>query len=152
MLKDITLGQYFPGKSPVHLLDPRTKLIMLVVYIVALFTASGWVSYALLLGFLIAVIKISQIPPKSIVKGMKPLIMILVFTGVLNLFFTTGEGTPLIDFWIITIYTEGIVRAVFMVARILMLIPADLYHLSHRSDRRSGSPHESPEEDQGPRS
>ena len=122
MLKDITLGQYFPGKSPVHLLDPRCKLIMLVVYIVALFTASGPVSYGLLLAFLLIVIKISTIPPKSILKGMKPLIMILVFTGVLNLFFTTGEGAPLIDWWIFTIYVEGIVRAVFMVLRILMLI------------------------------
>ena len=122
MLKDITLGQYFPGKSPIHLLDPRCKLILLVVYIVALFTASSWLSYGLLLICLLTVIKISTIPPKSIVKGMKPLVMILVFTGVLNLFFTTGEGEPVIDFWIITIYAEGIVRAVFMVARILMLI------------------------------
>ena len=122
MLKDITLGQYFPGKSPVHLLDPRTKLIMLVVYIVALFTASGWISYGLLLAFLLIVIKISTIPPKSIVKGMKPLVMILVFTGILNIFFTTGEGKPLVDFWIFTIYTEGLVRAVFMMSRILMLI------------------------------
>ena len=122
MLKDITLGQYFPGKSPVHLLDPRCKLIMLVIYIVALFTASGPVSYGLLLAFLLITVKISTIPPKSILKGMKPLIMILVFTGVLNLFFTTGEGKPLVDFWIITIYKEGLVRAVFMVLRILMLI------------------------------
>ncbi len=122
MLKDITLGQYFPGKSPIHLLDPRTKLIMLVVYIVALFMASGWVSYALMFAFLAAVIKISTIPVKSIVKGMKPLVMILVFTGILNLFFTTGEGEPLIDFWIFTIYAEGIERAFFMVIRILMLI------------------------------
>ena len=122
MLKDITLGQYFPGKSPIHLLDPRTKLIMLVVYIVALFLATSWVSYGLMLVFLLTVIKISTIPAKSIVRGMKPLVMILVFTGVLNLFFTTGEGEPLVDFWIITIYTEGIVRAFFMVVRILMLI------------------------------
>ena len=122
MLKDITLGQYFPGKSPVHLLDPRCKLIMLVIYIVALFTASGPVSYGLMLAFLLITVKISTIPPKSILKGMKPLIMILVFTGVLNLFFTTGEGKPLVDFWIITIYKEGLVRAVFMVLRILMLI------------------------------
>ena len=122
MLKDITLGQYFPGKSPVHLLDPRCKLIMLVVYIVALFTASGWLSYGLLFGFLVMVVKISTIPPKSILKGMKPLVMILVFTGVLNLFFTTGEGKPVVDFWIFTIYREGIVRAIFMVTRILMLI------------------------------
>ena len=122
MLKDITLGQYFPGKSPIHLLDPRTKLILLVVYIAALFTASDWLSYGLLFAVLLIVIKISTIPPKSIVKGMKPLLMILIFTGVLNLFFTTGEGEPVVNFWIFTIYQEGIVRAVFMVARILMLI------------------------------
>ena len=122
MLKDITLGQYFPGKSPIHLLDPRTKLILLVVYIAALFTATSWLSYGLLLACLLIVIKISTIPPKSIVKGMKPLLMILIFTGVLNLFFTTGEGEPVVDFWIFTIYREGIIRAVFMVARILMLI------------------------------
>ena len=122
MLKDITLGQYFPGKSPIHLLDPRTKLIMLVVYIVALFMASGWVSYGVMFLFLATVVKISTIPPKSILRGMKPLVMILVFTGVLNLFFTVGEGEPLIDFWVITIYSEGIIRAVFMMARILMLI------------------------------
>ena len=77
MLKDITLGQYFPGKSPVHLLDPRTKLIMLVVYIVALFMASGWVSYALMFGFLAATIKISTIPVKSIIRGGSGRVLIL---------------------------------------------------------------------------
>ena len=95
---------------------------MLVVYIVALFMAKSWVSYALMLVFLVTVIRISTIPVKSIVKGMKPLLMILVFTGILNLFFTTGEGEPLVDFWVITIYAEGIERAFFMVIRILMLI------------------------------
>ena len=122
MLKDITLGQYFPGNSVIHRLDPRTKLIMLVVYIVALFMAVNWVSYALMAAFLVIVIKISTIPPKSIIRGMKPLVMILVFTGVLNLFFTTGEGEPLLDFWIFTVYAEGLQRAVFMVIRILLLI------------------------------
>ena len=122
MLKDITLGQYFPGTSKIHRLDPRTKLIMLVVYIVALFMAKSWVSYALMLVFLVTVIRISTIPTKSIVKGMKPLLLILVFTGILNLFFTTGEGEPLVDFWVITVYAEGVERAFFMVIRILMLI------------------------------
>ena len=122
MLKDITLGQYFPGNSVIHRLDPRTKLIMLVVYIVALFMASSWVSYGLMAAFLVCIVKISTIPPKSIVRGMKPLVMILVFTGVLNLFFTTGEGEPLVDFWIFTIYAEGLERAIFMVIRILLLI------------------------------
>lgn len=121
MLKDITLGQYFPGKSPIHTLDPRTKLIVLVVYIIALFSAVSWVSYALCLAFLISCIAISRIPVKSIVKGMKPLVMILVFTGILNLFFTGGE-TVLVSFWVITVTLEGLVRAVLMVLRILMLI------------------------------
>ena len=121
MLKDITLGQYFPGKSPIHLLDPRTKLIMLVVYIVALFLARSWITYGIMLAFLIFAIKISTIPPKSILRGMKPLIMILVFTGVLNLFFTQ-EGKVLVNVWVITITTGGLLRAIFMMSRILMLI------------------------------
>ena len=122
MLKDITLGQYFPGNSPVHRLDPRTKLILLVVYIVALFTAQGWISYGVMLAFLLLTIRISTIPPKSILRGMKPLVMILIFTGVLNIFFTR-EGTVLVNIGDIIVVTGGgLVRAVFMMARILMLI------------------------------
>ena len=121
MLKDITLGQYFPGNSPIHRLDPRAKLVLLVVYIVALFLAVNWVSYAICLGFLALVIAISHIPLKSILKGMKPLLFILIFTGVLNLFFTPGE-TVLFQIWRITITEEGLLRAVFMVVRILLLI------------------------------
>ena len=121
MLKDITLGQYFPGKSPIHLLDPRTKLILLVVYIVALFMAGGWVSYGVLFLFLAAVIKISTIPVKSIIKGMNPLVMILIFTGVLNLFFTQ-DGEVLLDLGFAVITSGGLTRAVFMTVRILMLI------------------------------
>ncbi|MBR4108748.1 MAG: energy-coupling factor transporter transmembrane protein EcfT [Oscillospiraceae bacterium] len=121
MLKDITLGQYFPGKSPVHLLDPRTKLVLLVVYIVALFLASSWVTYLLVFLFLAVVIAISKIPVKSIVKGMKPLVFILVFTGILNIFFTKGQK-PIFEVWVIAVYWEGIVRAIYMVLRILLLI------------------------------
>jgi len=121
MLKDITLGQYFPGNSVVHLLDPRTKLVFLIVYIVALFTAVNWVSYAVVFLFLAAVIAASRIPLKSIVSGMKPLVMILILTGILNVFFTAGENV-LVSFWGITITLEGIERAVLMVLRILMLI------------------------------
>ena len=121
MLKDITLGQFFPGNSVIHRLDPRTKLIMLVIYIVALFSAASWISYGVCFVFLAVCIAISTIPLKSILKGMKPLIMILVFTGLLNLFFTAGE-TVLVKFWVITITLEGVVRAIFMTVRILMLI------------------------------
>ena len=121
MLKDITLGQYFPGNSLIHKMDPRTKLLFLVAYIVALFLASGWIAYGVMFAFLAIIIAISRIPLKSIVSGMKPLILILVFTGLLNLFFTAGE-TVLIHWWVITITMEGVVRAVFMVLRILMLI------------------------------
>ena len=121
MLKDITLGQYFPGKSIIHRLDPRTKLIMLVVYIVALFLAGSWVSYGLMFLFLVSVIWLSTIPLKSILRGMKPLVMILIFTGVLNLFFTQ-EGEVLFHFWILTVTTGGLSRAVMMMSRILMLI------------------------------
>ncbi len=121
MLKDITLGQYFPGNSPIHRLDPRTKLIMLIVYIVALFVAGNWISYAVMLVFLISCIAVSKIPAKSIVRGMKPMVMILAFTAILNLFMTGGD-TVWFSFWIIKITKEGVVRAIFMVVRILMLI------------------------------
>ena len=121
MLKDITLGQYFPGNSPIHRLDPRTKLIMLIVYIVALFLAQSWVSYAVMLAFLLYTIQISKIPPKSIIRGMKPIVMILIFTGVLNLFFTR-EGKTLVHIGFVVITEGGLTRAVFMMARILMLI------------------------------
>ena len=113
MLKDITLGQYFPGKSAVHTLDPRTKLIMLVVYIVALFMAKSWVTYGFMFLFLASAIKISTIPVKSIVRGMKPLVMILIFTGVLNLFFTQ-EGSELVKVGSLVITSGGLFRAIFM--------------------------------------
>ena len=121
MLKDITLGQYFPGNSPVHRLDPRTKIVMLIVYIVALFTAANWISYAIVFLFLVISIAISRIPLKSIFNGMKPIVMILIFTGILNIFFTAGEKV-LLSVGPVTIYWEGIERAALMMLRILMLI------------------------------
>ena len=121
MLKDITLGQYFPGNSIVHRLDPRTKLLFLIVYIAALFTAQGWVSYGLIFAFLAVSVAVSKIPVRAILHGLKPLVMILIFTGILNLLFTGGE-TVLVQFWRITITLEGLERAIYMMARILMLI------------------------------
>ncbi len=121
MLKDITLGQYFPGNSFLHRLDPRTKLLLLIVYIVALFSSYGWLSYGICFGFLAFSIGISTISVKAFLRGMKPLVLILVFTGILNLFFTTGQ-TVLVTFWGITITLEGVVRAVLMIIRILLLV------------------------------
>ena len=121
MLKDITLGQYFPGNSPIHRLDPRTKLIVLVVYIVALFLAVNWASYGLMFLFLTVCVAISRIPLKALVHGMKPLLFILIFTGILNVFFTP-DGTTIVEFWRIRITTGGLIRAAFMMLRIMMLI------------------------------
>ncbi len=123
MLKDITLGQFFPGKSVIHRLDPRTKLLILVLYIVALFVAKSWISYGLVFVFLAVSIALSQIPLKSILRGLKPLVLIMVFTAVLNLFFTK-DGTVLVSFLGLTVTDAGIVRAFFMLMRILMLITA----------------------------
>lgn len=121
MLKDITLGQYFPGHSAIHRLDPRTKLILTMVYIVALFVAQNWISYGIMLVFLLTCIRISAIPPRSIVRGMKPLVFILAFTAILNIFYTDG-GVELVRLGSLAITTEGLKRALFMIWRILMLI------------------------------
>ena len=122
MLKDITLGQFFPGHSLIHKLDPRTKLVMLVVYIVALFLATSWISYGVMFLFLVLCIAISRIPLKALLTGMKPLVVILLFTAVLNLFFTGGDTVLLNLIWGLKITQEGLFRAIFMTLRILMLI------------------------------
>lgn len=121
MLKDITLGQFFPGKSIVHRLDPRAKLLLLIVYIVALFLAKSWCSYGLVLFFLIAVTCLGRIPFKAMTRGLKPMLVFIIFTAVLNLFYTK-TGTLLVDWWIFEIWTDGIITAFFMVLRIMMLV------------------------------
>ncbi|MER2235775.1 MAG: energy-coupling factor transporter transmembrane component T [Candidatus Limivicinus sp.] len=118
MLKDITLGQYFPGDTPVHRLDPRTKIILVILYIVALFMANDWPSYLLLILVTVISMAIAHISPKNIFKGLKPMFFIIALTAILNLFFT--EGTPVREGWIIT--WEGIDRAVKMMLRITLLI------------------------------
>jgi energy-coupling factor transport system permease protein len=120
VLKDITLGQYFPGKTLVHNLDPRTKLIFTVLYIVTLFLCANFSAYALVLVFLASCVTVSRIRLKVIMKGMKPLLIIIVLTSILNLFYSKGE--PIWEFWIIKISYEGIKNTVFMILRIFMLI------------------------------
>ena len=121
MLKDITLGQFFPGNTFIHRLDPRSKLILLVVYFVALFTANRYVSYGLVLAFLIMVTAIGRIPLKSMTRGLKPMLIFIILTAALNIFYTK-EGTLLVDWKFIHIYTGGLERAFFMVLRIMLLI------------------------------
>ena len=118
MLKDITLGQFFPGDTIVHRLDPRTKLILVVLYIVALFQAKGWVGYGIVLAVTVICMALSRISPKHIFKGMKPMIFIIVITALLNIFYT--QGTPIVEGWIIT--WEGIDRSIKMILRIILLI------------------------------
>lgn len=120
-LKDITLGQYFPGHSFVHKLDPRTKLLAVVLYIVALFLAKNFLTYGIMFLLLAVSIAISKVPLKSIVRGLKPVVFIVVFTAILNLFYTPGDHV-LVKVWILTITLEGVFNAFFMVVRILMLI------------------------------
>ena len=118
MLKDITLGQYFPGDTVVHRLDPRTKLLLVIVYIVGLFNSAGWASYAFVIIVTALSMAISKIKPKSALKGLKPLVIIIILTAVLNILYT--DGTPIVEGWIIT--WEGIERAVMMSLRIILLI------------------------------
>jgi energy-coupling factor transport system permease protein len=120
-LKDITLGQYFPGNSLIHRLDPRTKLMAVTLYIVALFLAKFFVTYAVMFAVLALSIAISQVSLKSILRGMKPVLFIAVFTAALHLLYTPGVHV-LARFWIFTITREGLFNAFFMVARIMMLI------------------------------
>ena len=121
MLKDITLGQYFPGTTAVHRLDPRTKLTLTVVYIAALFTAKGVISYALMFCALAACVAISKISVKTILKSVKPILFVLIFTAILNILFTRGDDV-LVRFWVITVTREGLITAGYMMARLFMLV------------------------------
>ena len=120
MLKDITLGQYFPGDTFIHRLDPRTKLLGLVAYIVALFLAKGVVSYAVMVLVLATISVLAHIKPRTLFSGLKPLLVIVVFTGLINLLY--GSGEPLVQFWVFRITANGIRMAIFMVIRIVLLV------------------------------
>lgn len=122
MLRDITIGQHFPGNSLVHRFDPRLKLVLTVAYIVLLFAASNPLGLTLSILFLGVMYKVAKIPVKMIGKSLKPILPIVLFTAVLNLFFVSGEGNPLVHFWFLTIYAEGVRYAVLMAVRVMALI------------------------------
>ena len=109
MLKDITLGQFFPADTPVHRLDPRTKLLCVILYIVALFSAKSVLTYGIMIVVLAVSVLVSRVPFKSLTKGLKPVYFVVAFTAVMNMFFTAG--TPVADVWLVQ-----------MVLRIVMLI------------------------------
>lgn len=120
MLKDITLGQYFPGNTLAHRLDPRTKLLAVVLYIVAIFNCRSAWAYGVMILTLIVAARISKVSAKALFRGLKPVLFIIAFTAVLNLFYTPGE--VLWTWWILKITREGLRTAVAMVARITLLI------------------------------
>ena len=130
MLRDITIGQHFPGNSLVHKFDPRLKLVLTIAYIILLFAASNPLGLALSIPlglalsliFLAVMYAVAKIPFKLILKSLKPILPIVVFTAVLNLFFVSGEGEPLVHIGFLTVYAEGVKYAILMAVRVMALI------------------------------
>ena len=137
MLKDITLGQFFPGDTLAHKLDPRTKLLVTVFYVVALFTAKSYIAYGVLILTLIVAVRISRVGAKALFKGLKPVLFIIAFTALLNLFYTPGTELCHFDDAAHHAFDHG-------------NVPAHVYDLSHPPDGRSGEPAGPAQEDQGP--
>lgn len=121
MIKDITIGQYFPGSSPIHKMDSRVKLLLDILYLVILFTAQSFTGLVTGLLFMVICYLISRINLTMILKSVRPIMPLMLFTAILNLLFIKGE-TPLFSWWIISIYPEGIRTSLFMLVRILALI------------------------------
>lgn len=119
-LKDITLGQYFPGNTVIHRMDPRAKLLFTILYIVALFLAKSLSAYLVLIVVLAVCVAVSKIKPAALFKGMKPILFLVIITGLLNLFYTSGD--PIWQWGFLKITVEGIWAAIFMILRIVMLI------------------------------
>lgn len=122
MLRDITIGQHFPGNSLLHRMDPRVKLVLTVAYIVMLFVGSNPAGLAISIAFLTALYLTAKIPLKMVARSVKPILPIILFTAVLNLFFMTGPTEPLLSWWIFRVYREGVYYAIVMAVRIVCLI------------------------------
>ena len=121
MIRDITIGQYYPANSKLHRLDPRVKIMCTLFYLISLFLFKSVLGYAIATVFLAAVIRISKVPLKFILKGLKPIIMLLMITVVFNLFLTKG-GDVLFEAWIFQVTEEGLRTAVYMAVRLIYLI------------------------------
>lgn len=120
MIKDITLGQYFPGNSIIHRIDPRMKMVLLIALIVLIFLCTNFYSLLTVVAVVLGLVFVSKIPFKTILKSLKPILVIIIFTAALNIFYGTGE--PLAEFWIFKITKAGIFTAIFMSVRILCLV------------------------------
>ncbi|WP_298463008.1 energy-coupling factor transporter transmembrane protein EcfT [uncultured Mitsuokella sp.] len=120
MLSDITIGQFFPGNSLLHRLDPRTKIILLFFFLVAIFAVSSAASYALLSGLTLALMLVSRVPMRMMLRSVKPLWWIILFTFVIHLFSTPGE--ELAKVWIFTVTMEGLVQGFLICLRLVLLI------------------------------
>lgn len=121
MIRDITLGQYYPADSILHKLDPRVKLVTTIVFLIALFVADDWVGYLVSTVFLVAVIKLSKVPFHFMVKGLKAIFFILLITMFFNLFLTPGD-VVLVQIWKLKITDKGLHTAIFMAIRLIYLI------------------------------
>ncbi len=122
MLKDITIGQFFPGNSVIHRLDSRFKIVLEIIYVVMLFIADNFYGLAIAGIFMLMVFAVSGISFKMMVKSLKPILPIILFTAFLNVLFVSGGEEPIAQFWIIRIYAEGIRVSAFMIVRIIFLI------------------------------
>ena len=123
MISDITFGQYVEGDSIIHRLDPRAKIIMTVLYIVAIFLAKSVTAFALLLALSVASIFMTGLSFRMVLRSMRSILFIIIFTAIINIFWMTGD-TLLVQFWIIKIYLEGVINALMIVLRIVLLITA----------------------------
>ena len=137
MLKDITLGQFFPGETIAHKLDPRTKLILVVVYIIALFQAAGWVSYAVITVVTALCLKLSRVSWKNIFKGLKPMLFIIVLTAVLNIFLHHRHAYHSRLAHHVAGHRAGHTDDTAHLPAYKRHLPSDLHHKSHRPDRRT---------------
>lgn len=120
MLKDITIGQYIPGDTPVHNLDPRIKIIITFAFIAALFFINKFFGYLFVIGFMALAVALSKIPVRYLFKGLKPLIVIILLTVALNIFMTEGE--VIYTIWKLKVTKEGLIQAGFMALRLIFLI------------------------------
>jgi len=122
MLRDITIGQYYSVSSLVHKMDPRFKIIASMLYLVSLFLINQMIAYVVVIAFIGIVVKLSKVPVNFIMKGLKPVLMLIIFAFLINVFLTTGTGEPLVKFGFLKIYSEGLERAFFMAIRLVLLI------------------------------